>query len=147
MDAGTIRDILKIKGHTVYSVTPEKSVRDAIMLMAQVDVGALLVMDGVRVVGIFSERDYARKVILKGRASKDTKVEEIMTSPIPVTPDHTVMQALEIMTNSRVRHLPVLENDRVIGLISTGDLVKKIIVEQQSHIQHLQNYITGTYLG
>ncbi len=147
MEIGSIRDILKTKGHTVYSIAPDKTVRDAIMMMAENDIGALLVMEGSRVIGIITERDYTRKINLKGKSSKETPVKEIMTDAICVKPETSVMEALTIMTNSHVRHLPVLEGENTVGMVSTGDLVKKIISEQQNTIKHLQNYITGSYLG
>jgi CBS domain-containing protein len=129
---------------TVYSVAPDASVFDAIRTMAEKGIGALLVMDGPRIVGMVTERDYARKVILEGRSSKDTPVRDIMSSPVMyVRPDQTSDACMQLMTENRLRHLPVLEGEKLIGLISIGDLVKDIISEQQAIIQQLENYIHG----
>lgn len=140
----TVRNVLKNKGATVHHVSPDTSVFDALRKMADANVGALLVMDGSRLAGIISERDYARKIILKGRASPDTPVSAIMSSKVLcATPDHTVEQCMGMMTAKAVRHLPVLENKEVIGIVSIGDLVKAIIGEQQFVIEQLESYIHG----
>ena len=143
-----IRSVLKHKGGNVWTVPRSASVYDAIAMMAEKQVGALLVMEGAELVGIFSERDYARKVILKGRSSKETPVGEIMTSPVRyVTPEETVDECMRIMTASRVRHLPVVEDEKVVGIISIGDLVNWIISAQADTIHQLHSYITGKYPG
>lgn len=140
----TVHNLLESKGNAVLSVAPAATVYDALLLMAEKQVGALLVMEGDKLCGIFSERDYARNVVLKGRASKDTPISEIMTPRIclvTVTPDHTVDECLALVNNKRIRHLPVMIGERVIGVLSIGDLVKETINQQQLMIRQLESYI------
>lgn len=139
-----VKDILNSKGHDIWSVTSDTSVYDAVKLMADKSVGALLVMDDTKLVGIVTERDYARKVILEGKSSKDSAVKDVMTRQVLcVTPERTVDECMALMTDKRARHLPVLEHKRVIGVVSIGDLVKAMISEQQVLIDQLQHYISG----
>ena len=145
---GQVSTILSYKGSTIWSVTPDKPVSEAIALMAEKNIGVVLVMDGDQLLGVMSERDYTRKVFLKGRSSKETQVKEIMgSSLITVTPQHSVDECLHIMTDRRIRHLPVLENGKVAGLVSIGDLVNWVISAQSATIDQLQSYITGAYPG
>jgi signal-transduction protein with cAMP-binding, CBS, and nucleotidyltransferase domain len=138
----TVRQLLNSKDQAIFSVAPEVPVLEAIRRMAAHHVGALLVMQGTTLSGIVSERDYARKVILMGRSSADTPVRDIMSSPvITVAPDDSVQKCMQIMTDRRVRHLPVTESGRVVGMISIGDLVKAVIAEQQHQIEQLETYI------
>ena len=144
----TVRSILDRKGYAVFALPPEASVLDAIAMMAEKGVGALLVLEEGRLAGVVSERDYARKVILKGKHSKETRLEEIMTSPvIAVGPDQTVDECMRIVTDRRIRHLPVLDGGKVVGMISIGDLVRSIIAAQEATIKELHNYIAGAYPG
>ena len=137
-----IRDILDRKGPELWSIGPDASVLDALRLMAEKGVGALVVAEGDRLLGIFSERDYARKVVLEGRTSHDTKVRDIMTADvIRVTPRETLEQCMVTMTQKRIRHLPVVEGEKLVGVVSIGDLVKGVIEEQEYVIGQLKNYI------
>lgn len=138
----TVNQLLQAKGRVVHAIGPDARVLDALKLMAEKDVGALLVMEGANLVGIISERDYARKVILHGRSSQDIAVREIMTGKvITVHPAHTVEECMALMTGKRIRHLPVTEGDQLIGVLSIGDLVKEVIADQQATIQQLESYI------
>lgn len=141
----TVRQILDGKGHEVYTVRPEATVFEALEKMAEHNVGALPVVDASgRLVGIFSERDYARKVILRGKASKDVPVSEIMsTHVLYVTPETTDWQCMALMTDKRVRHLPVMEEGRLVGFVSIGDVVKSIMDEQRFQIEQLEQYIAS----
>ena len=139
-----LSQLLNDKGRTVYSISPHAPVIDAVRIMANSHVGALLVMRGDTLVGIISERDYARKVVLMGRSSSDTPVHDIMSTPvISVSPDTSVHDAMQIMTEHRVRHLPVMTGSQVQGVVSIGDLVKSVIEEQRHHIAELETYIHG----
>ena len=140
----TVDHLLRAKGNQVYSVAPTDSVLRAIEIMAEHHVGALLVMNQGSLLGIISERDYARKVILQNRSSHDTPVSEIMTSPaVTVTPRDTVHHCMQLMTEGRFRHLPVVDSGRVVGILSIGDLVKAVIEEQTAQIEQLERYIAG----
>jgi CBS domain-containing protein len=140
----TVGQLLKDKGSEVFSVAPQDSVLHAIEVMATKHVGALLVMNQATLIGIISERDYARKVILKKRSSHDTAVSDIMTAPaVSVSPEDTVHRCMELMTEGRFRHLPVLKAGAVVGMLSIGDLVKAVIQEQSAHIEQLERYIAG----
>ena len=140
----TIKELLKKKSGDIWSISPQASVYQALELMAQKDVGALLVTENDKLVGIFSERDYARKVILKGKASKDTAVSELMTTSVYyATPDHTLEDAMALMTSKQIRHLPIMSQGRVSGIVTLGDVVKRIISEQKLTISELEKYVTG----
>ncbi|MGI8545504.1 MAG: CBS domain-containing protein [Aridibacter sp.] len=139
-----VRHILDTKGNEIWHTTPEDSVLDAIKLMAEKKIGALLVMEEDNLSGIVSERDYARKVILQGKSSRETPVRDIMTAEVVViNPQETVEQCMTLMTEKRMRHLPVVDNGKVVGVVSIGDLVKAIIAEQQFHIEQLESYIAS----
>lgn len=139
-----VKHILETKGNDIWHIKPDESVLDAIKLMAEKKVGALLVMEDEKLVGIVSERDYARKVILLGKSSRETPVNEIMTAEVVNTePLETVEDCMKLMTEKRVRHLPVIEDGKVVGVLSIGDLVKEIIAEQEFTIKQLENYITS----
>jgi CBS domain-containing protein len=140
----TVNSLLESKGRQVWSISPAAWVYEALSLMAEKNIGALLVMESDRVVGIISERDYARKIILRGKNSTNTPVREIMTSPvISVTADQSIEYCMELMTEKRIRHLPVYTDERLVGIISIGDVVKALISEQEFIIEQLENYITG----
>jgi len=139
-----VRQLISDKGSKVLSIGPEDSVLDAIRMMADHDVGSLVVLDNGKLAGIFTERHYARKVILKGRSSPSTPVRDVMESEVVcVGPNYTVEECMALMTADRIRHLPVLENERLVGIISIGDLVKSIIADQKFHIEQLENLIRG----
>jgi len=141
----SIRQLLERKGSEVWSTSPDSSVYEALQLLAEKDVGALLVLQDGELVGIVSERDYARKVVLHGMTSMKTPVKEIMTEEvITVGPESTVEEAMALMTDKHIRHLPVLEGERIVGVVSIGDLVKAIIADQEFTIGQLENYISGT---
>jgi CBS domain-containing protein len=143
----TIGPLLDSKPRKVWSVTPGTSVFDALSLMADQDIGAVLVMDGTRLRGVLSERDYARKVILSGKSSRDTQVEEIMSEPGLATRSTTVDECMREMTATRVRHMPVVENGQLIGVVSIGDLVNWVISAQERTISDLHAYVSGSYPG
>lgn len=140
----SIRQMLETKGTRVFSITSDSNVYDALLVMAEMGVGALLVIDNDKLVGIFSERDYARRMVLKGKTSKNTPVKDIMTtSVITVSIDNTAQDCMNLMTDKHVRHLPVMEKDKVVGLLSIGDLVKETIAQQEFLINQLTRYIRG----
>jgi len=141
-----IRSVLDYKGHEVFCVDPQASVYEALQLMADKGIGALLVMVGNKLVGLISERDYARKVVLKGRSSRETRVEDVMTSPVVcASPADTLDACMRLMTVNRIRHLPVTQDDHLVGLVSIGDLVNWMITAQAETIDHLNSYIAGSY--
>ena len=144
--AGSVSAILAQKGSAVWSIAPTSTVYDAILLMADKNVGALPVVENDTLIGIISERDYTRKVVLKGKLSKETMVSDIMTKdPLTAHPGDSIAECMEVMTENRIRHLPVTEADKIIGLVSLGDLVRRIISAQTATINTLQSYITGSY--
>jgi CBS domain-containing protein len=145
-----VSSVLRRKGtdRKVLSISPDASVYEAIAMMAENSIGALLVVSNGVLVGIMSERDYARKVVLQSRSSKDTRVADIMTTPvITVSPAHTVEECMRLMTDKRIRHLPVVEGSTIAGIVSIGDLVRSVITVQGETIQYLQQYINGQYQG
>ena len=140
----TVKQILDAKGHDVWSINPDTSVFDAIKMMAEKEIGVLLVTDGGKPVGMISERDYARKVIIKGRSSQETLTKDIMTTAVIYThPDQSIEECMSLMTEKCIRHLPVIDGEQLLGMISIGDLVKAIIAEQQGMIEQLEHYISG----
>ena len=140
-----IRNILQSKKQSIISVNPKNTVYEALEIMVQKNVGSILVLDDDKFAGIFTERDYARKLILQGKSSKETLIGEIMTlNPVTITPDFSIEDCMHLMTDKFIRHLPVIENNKLIGIISIGDLVKSIIEEQKFIIDHLEHYISGT---
>lgn len=140
----TVRHLLQVKGNQVWTVTPQTTVYDALQLMATKNCGALVVLDGPRVAGIFTERDYSRKVVLLGRSSKTTAVGELMTTEVLyVNPDATMEDCMALMTQKRTRHLPVLDNGKLAGIVSIGDVVKAVISDREFTIRELERYITG----
>jgi CBS domain-containing protein len=141
---GTVRNILQKKGNVIHSVGPDSTVYDALEVLESKNMGALVVVENGTLIGIFTERDYARKVVLKGRSSKETFIRDIMTErPIFVSPDNTIDDCMQIMTDKFIRHLPVLDNGRLIGVISIGDVVKFVIEEKNFIIENLEHYIVG----
>ena len=141
----TVKNVLNTKNNDIWSIAPDTFVYDALKLLAEKNIGALLVMHKEKVVGIFSERDYARKIVLKGESSRTTTVKDVMTSGvITVTPEQSIDECMALMTDKHVRHLPVIEKGNLIGLISIGDVVKAIISDHEYTIKQLENYITGS---
>ena len=141
-----VSQLLTAKGHDVWSIAPDTTVLKALQLMADRKIGALLVLDDDKLLGVFSERDYARKVILKGKSSNDTPVRDVMSSnTVCVVPDQTTELCMSLMTEKRVRHLPVVDDDKVVGIISIGDVVKAVIADREDVIEQLEQYITGTF--
>ncbi|WP_341677626.1 CBS domain-containing protein [Niveibacterium sp. SC-1] len=144
----TVRQILQTKGSRVISIPPDSSILAALRLMAEHDIGSVLITEGSRLLGIFTERDYARKVVLRGRSSSDTRVEELMTANVlTVSPSQTIDDCMLMMTNNRFRHLPVVEHGEVIGIITIGDAVKAVMAEQEETINQLHGYISDGYLA
>ena len=144
----TVKSVLVNKGPALWSISPDASVFEAIAIMSEKHVGALVVLSAGHLAGIITERDYARKVILKGRQSRETRVREIMSTPVSyVTPEHSIGECMHRMTSHQIRHLPVLEGDRVTGIVSIGNLLNWIVTAQDDTIRHLHNYISGSYPG
>jgi CBS domain-containing protein len=142
----TVRQILQSKGGDIWSIAPQESAFKALQIMADKEIGVLLVIDGEKLVGIFSERDYARKVILKGKSSKETSVGDLMTQEVLyIAPDATMEDCMALMTAKQIRHLPVLENEMLIGIITLGDVVNQVISDQKITIRELEKYIIGGY--
>lgn len=140
-----VKDILHVKGNAIFSIAPHQSVLEAIKLMAEKNIGGVLIIESDQLIGIFTERDYARKVILKGRSSAEIKVSEVMVSNLyTVNTENEIADCMKLMTNKSIRHLPVFENEKLVGIISIGDVVKTLIEEQKDTIQHLEQYISGT---
>jgi len=143
----SVKQILEKKGHDIWVISPQAKVFDALKLMSDKNIGALIVVDKSRVAGVISERDYARKVILKGKSSKDARVDQIMTPHVyGVHPETTAEECMALMTEKHIRHLPVIDKDRLLGIVSIGDIVKAIMSEQKVTIEHLKNYIMGKYV-
>tara|TARA_B100000315_G_scaffold178338_1_gene166997 strand:+ start:34 stop:468 length:435 start_codon:yes stop_codon:yes gene_type:complete len=142
----TIAQLLKTKGDQIWSVKPKKTIFKALEIMSEKEIGALLVMEDGKLTGIFSERDYARKVILKGKSSKETPVGELMTKKVfYIDSQKTINDCMAMMTAKRIRHVPVIEDNQVMGIVTIGDVVNQIISEQEVTINHLENYITGSH--
>jgi CBS domain-containing protein len=140
---GKVKDILDSKGYLVHSVTPDTTVYAAIEQMCQKNIGGVLIVDNDMLAGIFTERDYARKLILKGKSSKETKIKELMTAnPIAVSPQTSIEECMQVMSDKHIRHLPVLDGTKILGMISIGDVVTHVIQEQKSIIAHLESYIS-----
>jgi CBS domain-containing protein len=143
----SVKQILEKKGHDIWVISPQAKIFDALKLMSEKNIGALIVVDKSRVAGVISERDYARKVILKGKSSKDARVEQIMTPHVyGVHPETTAEECMALMTEKHIRHLPVIDKDRLLGVVSIGDIVKAVISEQKVTIEHLKNFIMGKYM-
>jgi|SRR5436190_1875044 len=141
---GKVREILKTKGTSVFSVGPGVTVYQAIEEMCNRNIGGLLIVENEKLTGIFTERDYARKLILKGKSSKDTLISELMTAnPITVSPESTIEECMRIMSQKKIRHLPVVDHEKLVGVISIGDVVRQIMEDQRSIIEHLEHYITS----
>ena len=142
----TIAQLLNAKGDQIWSVEPKATIFEALEIMSEKEIGALLVMEDGKLTGIFSERDYARKVILKGKSSKETLVEELMTKKVfYIDSQNTINDCMAMMTAKRIRHVPVIEDNQVVGIVTIGDVVNQIISEQEDTINHLENYITGSH--